>query len=154
MRLLGEINCNVDDKGRVKMPVLFTKQFDPADNGRLMIARDIEDCLVIYTLAGWQKQEERLLQLDPYDLEHRQFATSLMAGLSEIELDSADRFLISKQLMRHLGNAKEVVLKGLFDKIQIWDVQKYEQYIANGQANMSNLAAKANQHLKSLKTGG
>lgn len=151
MRFLGEINCSVDDKGRVKMPVVFSRQFPEADKGRFMIARDIEDCLVIYTLEGWQAQEDRLRQLNQFDPRHRAFIQALTVGLTEVEMDNADRFLISKQLMRYIGNAKEVTLKGQFDRIQVWDAAKYEQYISGNLANMTELAANASQYLDSLK---
>ena len=64
MRFLGEINCSVDDKGRVKMPVSYSRQFPDTDKSRFMIAKDLEDCLVIYTLEGWKAQEEKLKQLN------------------------------------------------------------------------------------------
>ncbi|MBS1595595.1 MAG: MraZ N-terminal domain containing protein, partial [Bacteroidetes bacterium] len=64
MRFLGEINCSVDDKGRVKMPVSFSRQFAEGDKGRFMIARDLDDCLVIYPLETWKAQEEKLRQLN------------------------------------------------------------------------------------------
>ena len=74
-------------------------------------------------------------------------------GLTEVEMDNADRFLISKQLMKYIGNAKDVILKGQFDRIQVWDAQKYEQYIQGSLANMQDLAADVSEYLDS-KTNG
>jgi MraZ protein len=149
MRFLGEINCSVDDKGRVKMPVTFSRQFPEPDKGRFMIARDIEDCLVIYTLEGWKAQEERLKRLNLFDPTHRAFINAITVGLTEVEMDNADRFLISRQLMKYIGNAKDVVLKGQFDRIQVWDATKYDQYIQGSLANMQHLAAEVSQYLDS-----
>ena len=151
MRFLGEINCSVDDKGRVKMPVTFSRQFPEPDKGRFMIAKDIEDCLVIYTLEGWKAQEDRLRQLNPFDPRHRAFINAITVGLTEVEMDNADRFLISRQLMKYIGNAKDVVLKGQFDRIQVWEATKYDQYIQGNLANMTDLAAGVSQYLDSKK---
>jgi MraZ protein len=149
MRFLGEINCSVDDKGRVKMPVTFARQLPETDKGRFMIAKDLDDCLVIYTLEGWKAQEERLKQLNNFNPTHRAFINAITVGLTEVEMDNADRFLISRQLMKYIGNAKDVVLKGQFDRIQVWDATKYEQYIQGSLANMQHLAAEVSQYLDS-----
>ena len=151
MRFLGEINCSVDDKGRVKMPVSYSRQFPETDKSRFMIAKDLEDCLVIYTLEGWKAQEEKLKQLNPFNPKHRAFINAITVGLTEVEMDNADRFLISKQLMKYIGNAKEVILKGQFDRIQVWEASKYEQYIQGNLANMQDLAADVSQYLDSVE---
>ncbi len=153
MRFLGEINCSVDDKGRVKMPVSFSRQFADGDKGRFMIARDLDDCLVIYPLETWKAQEEKLRQLNPFNPTHRAFTNAITVGLTEVEMDSADRFLISKQLMRYIGSAKEVVLKGQFDRIQVWEATKYEQYIAGHLSNVQQLAAEVSQYLDAKGNG-
>ena len=151
MRFLGEINCSVDDKGRVKMPVSYSRQFPETDKSRFMIAKDLEDCLVIYTLEGWKAQEEKLKQLNPFNPKHRAFINAITVGLTEVEMDNADRFLISKQLMKYIGNAKEVILKGQFDRIQVWEATKYDQYIQGNLANMQDLAAEVSQYLDSVE---
>ena len=153
MRFLGEINCSVDDKGRVKMPVSYSRQFPDTDKSRFMIAKDLEDCLVIYTLEGWKAQEEKLKQLNPFNPKHRAFINAITVGLTEVEMDNADRFLISKQLMKYIGNAKEVILKGQFDRIQVWEATKYDQYIQGNLANMQDLAAEVSQYLDSKNNG-
>ena len=153
MRFLGEINCSVDDKGRVKMPVSYSRQFPETDKSRFMIAKDLEDCLVIYTLSGWKAQEEKLKQLNPFNPKHRAFINAITVGLTEVEMDNADRFLISRQLMKYIGNAKEVILKGQFDRIQVWESSKYDQYIQGNIANMQDLAADVSQYLDSKNNG-
>ena len=150
MRFRGEIICSVDDKGRVKMPVSFSRNFPDTDKSRFVIAKDLEDCLVIYTLGEWQAQEEKLKRLNQFDPKHRAFINAITVGLTEVEMDSADRFLISKSLMKYIGNAKEVILKGQFDRIQVWDATKYEQYIQGNLANMSTLAADVAQYLDAI----
>jgi MraZ protein len=118
-----------------------------------MIAKDMEDCLVIYTLEGWKAQEEKLKQLNPFNPKHRAFINAITVGLTEVEMDNADRFLISRQLMKYIGNAKEVILKGQFDRIQVWEASKYDQYIQGNLANMQDLAADVSQYLDSKSNG-
>jgi MraZ protein len=144
---LGEYSCSVDDKGRVKMPVSLKVQFPAEDGGKFMIAKGLDDCLVIYPMESWKEQEKRLRKLDKFNPEHRQFINGITIGLTQMELDSNDRLLISKQLMKYIGNAREVIVKGDFDQIQIWDASKYEQYTQLNIANMPDISRTVSKYL-------
>lgn len=151
MNFLGQFDCTMDDKGRIKMPAALGKQFPEADGNTFMIAKDIEDCLVIYPLKTWAKQEKLLQKLNPFNLKHQQFINAITVGLTEVELDSASRFLVSKSLMKYLGNGKDIVMKGKFDRIQIWEAGKYEQYTQSNTSNIQSLADEASAYLDSLE---
>ena len=150
MRFIGEIQCAVDDKGRIKMPASLAKQFPVEDQSRFMIAKDLEDCLVIYPLKTWEQQEAKLSKLNDFNPTHRAFKHAITVGLTEMELDNAGRFLISKSLMKYVANAKEVILKGQFDRIQIWEVSKYEQYINGNIGNITAIAEDVSKYLDGL----
>jgi MraZ protein len=136
MAFWGEYNCTMDDKGRIKMPASLRKQFPQDDGGRFMMAKDIEDCLVIYPIKTWEKTEKDIAKLNSFNSSHRKFINAITVGLSEVEMDNADRFLVSKSLLKYLGTGKDIILKGNADKIQVWDSNKYEQYT---QGNISNI---------------
>ncbi len=152
MAFRGQFDCTMDDKGRIKMPSALRKQFPAEDEGRFMIAKDIEDCLVIYPIKTWEKQEALMAKLNPFNLKHQQFINAITVGLTEVEMDNADRFLIVKSLSKYLnsGTVKEVVLKGKADRVQVWDAAKYEQYTQGNIANIQTLADEAAAHLDSL----
>ena len=83
----------------------------------------------------------------------QQFVDAVTAGLNEVEMDGNDLFLISKSLLKYLGNGKDVVLKGKFDRIQVWDAAKYEQYTQVNISNIQNLADDAAKYLDELEKG-
>ncbi|MCS6934759.1 MAG: division/cell wall cluster transcriptional repressor MraZ [Chitinophagales bacterium] len=150
MAFRGQYECTMDDKGRIKMPAALRKQFPEGENS-FIIVKDTEDCLVIYPMREWEAEEKRLMELDNYDPELKQFITARMASLTEVEFDSADRFVIGKRLAGYLGNSKNVVLVGWFNRIQLWDAARLEQYQANSMARIKELATKASEYLKSKK---
>lgn len=150
MNFLGQFECTMDDKGRVKMPSSLRKQFAESKENKFMLAKDIEDCLVIYPMAAWAKQEELLRKLNPFNTNHQRFVNSITTGLTEVEFDSADRFLISTTLKKYLGNSRDIVLKGKFDRIQVWDANKYEQYTHGNISNIETLADEAAAYLDSV----
>ena len=45
-----------------------------------------------------------------------------------MELDSAGRLLLPKNLMEYASLEKDIVLVSAFDKIEIWDKSKYQQF--------------------------
>jgi MraZ protein len=78
----GQFNCNVDDKGRIKLPVLFKSQFPAADEGRFMLKKGLDDCLEIYSLAGWRLEEDKLRLLDRYNPTHRKIQRAIYRGFN------------------------------------------------------------------------
>ena len=152
MAFRGDYDCTMDDKGRVKMPSALRKQFAAEDGNKFMIARDITDNLVIYPMKTWEALEATFQKLNPFNTNHQKFINAMTAGLTEVEMDSADRFLISKNLVKYLSTDKEkdIVMKGKFDRIQIWDAKKYEQYTQGNISNIQGLADEAAAYLDTL----
>jgi MraZ protein len=150
MAFRGQFDCTMDDKGRIKMPSALRKQFPAEDEGRFMIVKDLEDCLAIYPMKAWEEQEARLSKLNKFNLKHQQFISAVTVGLTEMEMDSADRFLVVKSLVKYLGTNKNMVLKGKNDCVQLWDAAKHEQYTQGNIANIQTLAEEAASHLDSL----
>jgi MraZ protein len=94
-----------------------------------------------------------LQKLNPFNSNHQKFINAVTTGLTEVDIDSADRFLISTTLKKYLGTSKDIVLKGKFDRIQVWDANKYEAYTQGNVANIQQLADEVANYLED-KTGG
>ncbi|GAB4300197.1 MAG: division/cell wall cluster transcriptional repressor MraZ [Marinilabiliales bacterium] len=126
---IGDYPCKVDVKGRITLPSAFKKQMDSSVDGRFVIKKDIyEQCLVLYPMDEWQRQIQLLRsRLNPFNKTHNRFLREFSKGMIEAALDSNNRLLIPKRLLDAAGIDREVVLAGQDDKIEIWDVDKYEQ---------------------------
>lgn len=147
----GQFNCTVDDKGRIKMPVSFKAQFDAADKGSFMLKKGLDDCLEIYPLATWAKEEDRLRKLDRLNPVHRAFFGTYIIGLTELTLDSSDRFLIPKSLMGYLNNAREVILIGELDCVKIWEASKFNEFVSGNLPNMHQYSIEVSNYLSELE---
>ncbi|HRN93544.1 MAG: hypothetical protein M9931_00735 [Chitinophagales bacterium] len=147
----GQFNCSVDDKGRIKMPVSFKQQFDPADKGSFMIKKGLDDCLEIYPLAIWTKEEERLDRLDDYNPIHRAFRGTFILGITELTLDGSDRFLIPKSLMGYLNNTREVIMVGDLNLIKIWEPSKLHDFTSVTLPNMHQYSIEVSNYLNELE---
>ena len=51
----------------------------------------------------------------------RAFVRLMLAGATDVEIDNQGRILIPDYLRKYAGLKKEVVVAGLYNRIEIWD---------------------------------
>lgn len=138
--LLGEFQCTMDPKGRVKVPTALIKQLDASDKGRFVLNRGFEKCLILYPWAEWKVLSDKLGKLNMFVQKNRDFVRFFMSGVSEITLDGNDRFLIPKSLQEYAGITKDVVLSAFQGKIEVWNKAAYEKAVDMNSDDFAGLA--------------
>ena len=68
------------------------------------------------------------------------FIRRFTAGVKMVEVDSAGRLLIPKDLMLFSDITKDIVVSSAINIIEIWDKQKYEQAIDDATVDFADLA--------------
>jgi MraZ protein len=128
---IGDHSCKIDPKGRVLLPSAFKKQMPADARETFVVKKDIyENCLILYTIDEWEKQNEILRQkLNPYNKEHSNFMRAYYKGSAEIGLDSNNRLLIPKRLLESVEIETDIVLSGQDKKIEIWSKDRYESNV-------------------------
>lgn len=119
---IGEYKHVIDDKNRLSLPAKFRKEL----GGRVVITRGLDSCLFLYTEKSWDKIAETYGSLSVASSDTRKFARFMLAGASEVEVDSAGRILIPEFLAGYAGLAGKVVLAGLYGRIEIWNSERWE----------------------------
>jgi MraZ protein len=137
---LGEYEVAFDAKGRFLLPSGFRKQMAEGTGGQFVIKRDFENCLTIYPIATWNAISDKLSKLNDLLPAVRQFKRLFLNGATVVELDSADRLLVPKQLQEYAGIKKDAVLAAQGNKIELWDKDSYYKYLQDNSVNMSRLA--------------
>ena len=126
---LGEFEATLDAKGRFLLPAGFRKQLPPEEeSGRFVINRGFEKCLSLYPMKSWEPLFADISKLNEFDPKVREFRRYFLNGATQVELDSASRLLIPKNLMEYAGLEKDIVLVSAVNKIEIWDKTKYQQF--------------------------
>ena len=59
LSFLGEYDCKVDSKGRLKMPSGLKRQLHPDDQDKFVLSRGIEEHLNLYPLKEWNIVRKR-----------------------------------------------------------------------------------------------
>lgn len=122
--LLGEYQHNLDIKGRVAIPAKFREKLTVG----AIITRGIDNCLFVFANAEWESLAQKLIALPLAQANSRAFVRLMLAGASDVEIDNQGRILIPDYLRKYAGLKKEVVVAGLYNRIEIWDEEAWRTY--------------------------
>ncbi|SEJ79986.1 MraZ protein [Cyclobacterium xiamenense] len=127
----GEFECKLDAKGRLVLPSKMKASLPESLGQEMMLRKGLEPCLELIPMVEVRKDHSKLASLDDTDEEVRIFKRSFFRRESPVELDSAGRFLLPKNMLRHAQLEKDAVLIGIGTKIEIWNPDLHEEYAAN-----------------------
>lgn len=119
---IGEFNHSIDLKGRVAVPFRFRTDLG---NGAV-ITRSIEKCLIIYTKEEWERVASKLTNLPMFDSKARALSRFMFSGAIEVEFDRQGRILIPGYLRDYAKLKKQVIVAGLYNKIELWDDEEWQ----------------------------
>jgi MraZ protein len=125
---LGEYEATLDAKGRFLLPAGLKKQLPEEDGNAFVINRGFEKCLTMYPLSSWEPIFSNISKLNDFDPKVREFRRWFLNGAIQMDLDSAGRLLVPKNLVVHARLDKDIVLVSAVNKIEIWDKKTYQQF--------------------------
>ena len=139
---LGEYELSIDAKGRFLVPAGFRKQLpEGVESERFVVNRGFESCLTLYPMAAWEALSSRIAQLNDFNPKVREFKRLFLNGATMVELDSAGRLNLPKPLMEYAGISKDMIFSAQGNKVELWDKDKYHEYLRAAAASFSDLAA-------------
>ena len=135
---IGEYSYTIDNKRRLSIPSKFR-----ASLGRsAVVTKQLEKCLVLYSIKGWEGYTEKLEKLSGTQINARKFSRIILSGASEVSFDKLGRILIPDYLTEYSNLKKDVVIIGLSDKIEIWDKNEWEKYRTKTEKELGDVASK------------
>lgn len=138
--LLGEYECKIDAKGRMRIPSPLIRQLGSEGTHTFVINRGIEKCLTLYPKSVWDKIRQKVSRLNTYIKKNRDFIRYFYRGASEVALDSSDRILLSKRLTEYAGIGSVAILFAVNDRIEIWAKDDFDNVWNEEPEDFSNLA--------------
>ncbi|MCX6788778.1 MAG: division/cell wall cluster transcriptional repressor MraZ [bacterium] len=136
--LLGEFKHNVDEKNRLAVPAKFRELFT---NGAI-VTRGLDHCLFVFSLHEWENLANKLIALPLAQANSRAFARLMLAGATDVKVDVQGRILVPDYLRKYAGLKKQVVVAGLYNRLEIWDADKWEEYKAKTESASDEIAEK------------
>lgn len=83
---------------------------------------------------------QKINKLNRFKKKNNDFIRRFTAGLKQVEVDSAGRLLIPKDLVAFSGITKEIVVSSAINIIEIWDKDNYEKAIDDATGDFADLA--------------
>jgi MraZ protein len=139
-QLLGEFECKMDAKGRMRLPSGLIAQLGEEKDQEFVINRGFEKCLMLYPIKVWERISSEVNQLNQYVRKNREFVRYFYRGAQQLEMDSADRILVNKRLLEWAGIDKEVILSAYNDRIELWAKERYDLLLEEEPADFAGLA--------------
>ena len=136
--LIGEYKHTLDIKKRLSMPSKWRKELGT----ELVVTRGLDNCLFVYPQKEWQKITEKIGQLPLGQADTRSFNRFFLSGAVEVEVDSVGRILVPDFLKDFAGLDTKVVLAGIYDRVEIWAENKWEEYKRRIEGQADALAEK------------
>ncbi len=133
---IGEYTYKVDSKKRVAVPAKFRSVLKK----KAVITRGLDSCLFLFSQEEWKKIAEKISSLPFGQHDNRGFSRIMLSGAMEVEFDSLGRILLPDYLKDYASLQKEAVVAGLYNRIEIWDKKKWEEYKKKTEKELGNIA--------------
>lgn len=137
---VGQYNHSMDAKGRVALPAKFRAELKKA-----VVTKGLDNCLFVYPKKEWDKMTEKLAALPVAKANTRAFSRLMLAGAMEIEFDKQGRVILPEYLRSFAGLKKDVVVAGLYTRLEIWDQEAWLKYQKEMEKNSNEIAENLNE---------
>ena len=133
---IGEYSYSIDAKKRLAIPTKFRQILGK----KAVITRGLDNCLFLYPLKEWQKLSNKLSKLPLSQADARGFARLMLIGAMDVNIDNLGRILIPDYLKQYGSLKKKVIIAGVYDRIEIWDEVKWQEYKTKMESGIGDMA--------------
>ena len=133
---IGEYSHSIDPKKRVALPSKFRGEL----GSRVVVTRGLDRCLFVYPMKVWEEIAGKLGSLPVGESATRSFTRLMLAGAVDMELDSQGRVLLPEYLKDEAGLKKEVIVVGVYNRLEIWDESAWMKYKSAAEKNTGKIA--------------
>ncbi len=133
---IGEYQHSIDAKKRLAVPSKFRTDL----KNKIVVTRGLDKCLFVYPLPVWEELAEKLGALPVGESSTRSFIRIMLAGAVDVEVDKQGRILIPDYLKKYAGLKRNIIIAGLYNRLEIWDEKKWNDYKEKAEKNTDKIA--------------
>ena len=126
-RFLGQHIYSLDNKGRVSIPAEFREVLADRYDDKVVLMKNYDRCLLAYPVEEWRKLDEKIRALPASDPNVIKYLRIYYSSAKVCELDGQGRILIPPTLKTYAGLSREVVIIGLSNRMELWDLQTWNE---------------------------
>ena len=133
---IGEYKHSIDDKGRFAIPKKFRADLETG----AVVTRGLDASLFLFPKEEWDKLAQKLASLPLGQSNSRAFARLMLAGAMDVEVDKQGRIVLPEYLRSYAGLNKNIVVAGLYTRLEIWDEEKWKAYTKKVESDADSVA--------------
>ena len=132
---MGQYSHTIDEKGRIIIPAKIRNDL----GNNFIVTRGLDGCLFIYSNTAWTNIINKYKEL-PDSTAKRSLMRVFLSGATVCEYDKQGRINIPQSLIDYANLTKECMIVGVFDRLEIWSKENWDNFIKNNSANLSDIA--------------
>lgn len=136
--LIGEYSHSLDPKKRLSVPVKLRTVLGKG----AVITRGLDTCLFVFPVPQWRQLAEKLAALPISQADSRSFSRLILSGAMEVGFDGLGRILVPDYLKAYAGLDRQVVIAGMYTRLEIWDAGRWADYKRRMEKNSDDIARK------------
>lgn len=127
----GSYNHQLDDKGRLRLPAKFRNEL----GGSFMCLKGYDNTVMVCSFAKFEHICKKFEMTSASDIEGQAALVELMSTAADITEDAQGRFVLPDYLREYASIEKNVVIKGVNDRIEIWNEKAHLERTTNKSFN-------------------
>ena len=140
----GEFRITLDPKKRINIPAAVRKILPAESDGKLVFTRGFEGCVYMFPGIEWKRLTEKLMTLNSFDVNVRNFTRVFVGSAHTISMDSQGRILLPESIIEMANINKDILLQGSLNKWEVWNPEIYQNYLTSNNIKIENLAEQIN----------
>lgn len=134
-----EFLYTIDHRGRINFPAPFRRALSDASRDRVVVARGLDGCLLVYPKDVWEERRREFNQ-SPYAPKiQRRLQRELFHGAKESTFDAQGRITIPPRLLKLAQLDKEALIIGMGDRVEIWNSSVYDKYLSQDEQAVESI---------------
>lgn len=133
---IGEYLHFIDLKKRMAVPSKFRMEL----KNKVVVTRGLDKCLFVYPLKVWEDIAGKLGTLPVGESATRSFIRLMLSGAVDVDVDKQGRILIPDFLKSYAGLGRNVIVAGIYNRLEIWDEKKWQEYKKKAEKNTDEIA--------------
>ena len=105
-----------------------------------VITFGLDKCLFVYPMEEWGKLANNLQALPLGQKDNRAFKRTLASRALISHFDQQGRVVVAKYLRDYAEINKNVMIIGVFERIEIWDLSKWKEYAEETEQSYEDIA--------------
>jgi MraZ protein len=133
---LGTHYPKLDDKGRLFLPARYREPLQ----GGLVITKGQERCLYVFPREDFLAYARQMQAAPLSSKKARDYVRVLLSGASDELPDRQGRVTVPPPLREYAGLHKECVVIGAGARVEIWDAERWAEYLGPSEGAFAELS--------------